>query len=126
MVMQSGTGQTAAFGVPLAAKLLGSPRGSALVLLPTRELAVQVLDVLKKLIGANGIGSALIIGGESMPAQIQQLRSRPRLIVGTPGRINDHLDRGTLMLHDVGFLVLDETDRMLDIGYSIQMERFVN
>jgi superfamily II DNA/RNA helicase len=85
-------------------------------------LAVQVLDVLKKLLG-NSVGSTLIIGGESMPAQIQKLRSRPRLIVGTPGRINDHLERGTLMLHDVGFLVLDETDRMLDMGFAIQLER---
>ncbi len=122
---QTGTGKTAAFGIPLVNKLLTTPRGSALVLTPTRELAVQVLDVLKKLTGRSGIGSALLIGGESMPAQISQLRSRPRLIVGTPGRINDHLGRGTLMLHEVCFLVMDETDRMLDMGFSSQIEEMM-
>jgi superfamily II DNA/RNA helicase len=68
------------------------------------------------------IRSALLIGGEPMPKQLQQIRSRPRLIVGTPGRINDHLKRGNLMLHDTDFLVLDETDRMLDMGFTIQIE----
>lgn len=119
---QTGTGKTAAFGIPMIVDLLGKPRGSALVLLPTRELAVQVMDTLKKLIGDSHIPTALLIGGESMPKQFQQLRMRPRVIVGTPGRINDHLQRGTLMLHDTQFLVLDETDRMLDMGFGIQLD----
>lgn len=123
---QTGTGKTAAFGIPLINKLMLSPRGTALVMTPTRELAVQVIDVLKKLAGhTTGLRAALIIGGESMPAQIQQLRSRPRIIVGTPGRINDHLERGTLMLNEVGFLVLDETDRMLDMGFAPQLEKIL-
>lgn len=121
---QTGTGKTAAFGIPLVAKLMSSPRGSAIVLLPTRELAVQVVAVLQQLLGRQkSIGTALLIGGESMPKQCAALRSRPRIIVGTPGRINDHLARGTLMLHDAGFLVLDETDRMLDMGFGIQIEK---
>ncbi|MDE3059875.1 MAG: DEAD/DEAH box helicase [Pseudomonadota bacterium] len=121
---QTGTGKTAAFGIPLVARLLNSPRGSALVMTPTRELAVQVIDTLQQLLGKySPIQTALLIGGESMPAQVQQLRMRPRLIVGTPGRIFDHLERGSLMLHDAGFLVLDETDRMLDMGFAVQIER---
>ncbi|MFO0388999.1 MAG: DEAD/DEAH box helicase [Alphaproteobacteria bacterium] len=121
---QTGTGKTGAFGIPLVTKLLNSPRGSALVMTPTRELAVQVLAMLEKLIDSQGgIKTALLIGGDSMPKQMAQLRARPRLIVGTPGRINDHLERGSLMLHDAGFLVLDETDRMLDMGFSVQIER---
>jgi superfamily II DNA/RNA helicase len=123
---QTGTGKTGAFGIPLVTKLLNSPRGSALIMTPTRELAVQVIQMLEKLIdNQGGIKTALLIGGDSMPKQMAQLRARPRLIVGTPGRINDHLERGSLMLHDAGFLVLDETDRMLDMGFAIQIERIL-
>lgn len=123
---QTGTGKTAAFGLPLITKLQTSHRGSALILTPTRELAAQVMEVLKKMLGKyNTIQTALLIGGESMGPQFIQLRNRPRLIVGTPGRVFDHLERGTLMLHDTGFLVLDETDRMLDMGFSIQLEKIL-
>jgi superfamily II DNA/RNA helicase len=123
---QTGTGKTGAFGIPLISKLLASPRGSALVMTPTRELAVQVLDMLEKLLSTSpSIRTALLIGGESMPKQFAQLKARPRLIVGTPGRINDHLARGTLMLHDANFLVLDETDRMLDMGFGVQIEKIL-
>lgn len=120
---QTGTGKTGAFGIPLIARLLLNPRGSALVMTPTRELAAQVMSHLQVMLGKQSkIRSALLIGGEPMPKQLQQIRSRPRLIVGTPGRINDHLKRGNLMLHDTDFLVLDETDRMLDMGFTIQIE----
>ncbi len=123
---QTGTGKTGAFGIPLIAKLLENPRGVALVLTPTRELATQVLKALESMISkADKINTALLIGGDPMPKQLQQLRMRPRLIVGTPGRINDHLERGSLMLHDAGFLVLDETDRMLDMGFSIQIDNIL-
>jgi len=121
---QTGTGKTGAFGIPLVNRLMTNPRGTALVLCPTRELAVQVLQQLKAMAGiGSGINSALLIGGESMPKQLAELRARPRIIVGTPGRINDHLERGSLMLHDAGFLVLDETDRMLDMGFGPQLDR---
>ncbi len=119
---QTGTGKTGAYGIPLVTHLLNSNRGSALVLLPTRELALQVMQELKKFIGNSKIKTATLIGGEPMPKQFNQLRAKPRLIVGTAGRINDHLDRGTLMLHDTNFLVLDEVDRMLDMGFGIQLD----
>ncbi len=123
---QTGTGKTGAFGIPLIAKLLTSNQGSALVMTPTRELAVQVMDMLEQLLGSDsGIHTALLIGGEPMGKQFSQLRMRPRLIVGTPGRINDHLERKTLKLNDAAFLVLDETDRMLDMGFGIQIDAVV-
>ena len=123
---QTGTGKTAAFAIPLVEALLRSPRGSALVMTPTRELGKQVLDIMHHLLGPKSpIRTAFLIGGESMPRQIAQLRQNPRLIVGTPGRINDHLERGSLKLNDAGFLVLDETDRMLDMGFSHQIERIL-
>ncbi len=123
---QTGTGKTGAFGIPLIAKLLSNPRGSALVMTPTRELATQVMTQLQALLGKETqIKTALLIGGDPMQKQLTQLRNRPRVIVGTPGRINDHLKRGNLMLHDTNFLVLDETDRMLDMGFTIQIENIM-
>ena len=123
---QTGTGKTGAYGIPLVAHLLSNPRAMCLVMTPTRELAMQVSQQLKDMLGKkSSIQSALLIGGEAMPKQFQQLRRRPRLIVGTPGRINDHLQRGSLMLHDTDFLVLDETDRMLDIGFTVQIENIL-
>ncbi len=120
---QTGTGKTAAFGLPLLAHLINNPSSAALVLTPTRELAMQVIDVMRKLLGKEGkIRSALLIGGASMRDQFIALKSSPRLIVGTPGRINDHLDRGSLRLNKTDFLVLDETDRMLDMGFGIQID----
>ncbi len=123
---QTGTGKTAAFGIPLVAKILGNPRGNAIVLTPTRELASQVMEVITQLLGQRSfVQAVLLIGGDSMHKQTAQLRMRPRIIVGTPGRINDHLERGNLILHDTNFLVLDETDRILDIVFGIQIDRIV-
>lgn len=119
---QTGTGKTGAFGIPLIAQLLANPDMSALVLTPTRELAAQVMASVYKMAQGTDIKTALLIGGESMGRQLHQLQRKPRLIVGTPGRINDHLDRKTLNLSTVGFLVLDETDRMLDMGFGVQLE----
>ncbi len=123
---QTGTGKTAAFAIPMITKIMASPRGSALILTPTRELATQVHEVIKDLLGQRSfIPTVLLIGGDSMDKQVKILRMRPRIIVGTPGRINDHLERGNLILHDTSFLVLDETDRMLDMGFGIQIEKIV-
>ena len=120
---QTGTGKTAAFAIPLVEHLLRDPKGSALVLTPTRELGKQVMDIMRQLLGPKSkIRTAFIIGGEPMGKQIKQLNARPRLIVGTPGRINDHLDRGNIELDQTNFLVLDETDRMLDMGFTVQLE----
>lgn len=121
---QTGTGKTAAYSIPLIEHLLNRPGGSALVLTPTRELAKQVMEIMRQMLGNNKeIKTAFIIGGEAMSKQLQALKKQPRLIVGTPGRINDHLQRGTLQLGDTDFLVLDETDRMLDMGFSVQLDR---
>ena len=123
---QTGTGKTGAFGIPIVAKLISSPEGKGVVITPTRELAAQVMKQLQAMLGRRSkIKSALLIGGESMPKQLTQLRNKPRLIVGTPGRINDHLKRGSLSLKDVSFLVLDETDRMLDMGFTIQIDEIM-
>lgn len=120
---QTGTGKTAAYGIPLISYLLNSEDTTALVLTPTRELATQVLSLLTQMLGNKSkIRTALIIGGDSMGKQLNQLAGKPRIIVGTPGRLNDHLDRGTLKLDKTGFLVLDETDRMLDMGFGIQLD----
>ena len=122
---QTGTGKTGAFGIPLIAGLMANPQATAIVLTPTRELATQVMAALQQMIPVPDIRTALLIGGEPMPRQFRQLQGRPRLVVGTPGRINDHLQRGTLRLNNVRFLVLDETDRMLDMGFGVQIERIV-
>ncbi|HJT23987.1 MAG TPA: DEAD/DEAH box helicase, partial [bacterium] len=120
---QTGTGKTAAFGLPLLTYLEKNKDKTALVLTPTRELAVQVLDVLRKLTGTHNLGgSVLLIGGANMSAQFSALTRKPRLIIGTPGRVIDHLNRGSLVLGATGFLVLDEADRMLDMGFAPQLE----
>ena len=95
----------------------------ALIICPTRELASQVMGTVLKLnVREIGIGNALLIGGESMQKQLKKLKKRARIIVGTPGRINDHLKRQSLNLSKVSYLVLDETDRMLDMGFTPQIE----
>jgi len=120
---QTGTGKTLAFGIPLINKLILDKNAFALVTCPTRELATQVMDAIKSLIGNKiNIKTALLIGGESMQKQLRQLGKRSRLIVGTPGRINDHLKRKSLNLRATKYLVLDETDRMLDMGFAPQIE----
>lgn len=121
---QTGTGKTAAFALPMIAHLLDNPSSTALILLPTRELAQQVQEAAGKMLGKDsGIYSALLIGGDSMIKQLQQLKRNPRVIIGTPGRINDHLLRRSLKLTNTDFLVLDETDRMLDMGFGIQLDQ---
>ena len=121
---QTGTGKTLAYTLPLMIRLLASPNSNALVLAPTRELAAQVRDILRLLLGRRpAFNMALLIGGESMGKQFAQLKGRPRIIVGTPGRICDHLSRGSLNLKHTGFLAIDEADRMLDMGFSIQLDR---
>lgn len=121
---QTGTGKTFAFGLPLLQKLMTEDHdSSALIVTPTRELAAQVHKSLKDLLGRrSSIDTALLIGGDSIPKQIRQLSKRPQLIVGTPGRINDHLSNNKLKLGNAKYLVLDETDRMLDMGFSVQIE----
>ena len=120
---QTGTGKTGAFGVPLINYLLKTKNDTALVMTPTRELATQVMQTMNNLVGRGNIRTALLIGGDSMQKQQKQMKRNPRLIVGTPGRINDHLKRKTLRLNNTTFLVLDESDRMLDMGFTPQINQ---
>jgi len=120
---QTGTGKTLAFTVPMINKLIKDKNAMALIICPTRELASQVMQTVAKLNSKEiNINSALLIGGESMQKQLRQLTKRTRIIVGTPGRINDHIERKSLKLYKVTYLVLDETDRMLDMGFTPQIE----
>jgi ATP-dependent RNA helicase RhlE len=121
-IAQTGTGKTLAFGIPMVQRLAENGR-CGLVLVPTRELALQVNETLVRLTPAVRLRSAVLIGGESMQVQIQRLRDNPRIIVATPGRLNDHLNQRRLHLDQVGVLVLDEADRMLDMGFFPQIER---
>lgn len=124
---QTGTGKTLAYIAPLCVYLLEKKNRSAVVLAPTRELAIQVRDMVEKIIGRSqaSFKTALLIGGDPMSKQLIQLRKKPQLIIGTPGRINDHLNRQSLALDETQFLVLDETDRMLDMGFSEQLDTIV-
>ena len=121
---ETGSGKTAAFGIPLLSYLAAHPGQTALILTPTRELADQVREVLRQLAGNRGdLNSALLIGGMGMGAQVEALKRGTRLIIGTPGRIIDHMERRTLDLSRTGFLVLDEADRMLDMGFAPQLNK---
>ncbi len=123
---QTGTGKTLCYGITCINKLLNDKNSNALIICPTRELAVQIGDVLSGLIeNKMNIKSAVLIGGESIQKQLKQLRKHPRLIIGTPGRLNDHLKKKSLRLHQTYFLVLDETDRMLDMGFTPQIEKIL-
>jgi ATP-dependent RNA helicase DeaD len=126
---QTGTGKTAAFAIPMIAHLLKNPHSTALILSPTRELATQIMQTVRKLIdngdGTFSMRTALLIGGEDIGKQLRQLKNNPRLVIGTPGRINDHLKRRSLQLGSADFLVMDETDRMLDMGFGEQIETIV-
>lgn len=124
---QTGTGKSLAFITPMISKILDNKIHSGLILVPTRELAKQVLDVVRDVLTPNmKINTALLIGGDNIAGQRNQLKNRPKIIVGTPGRINDHLEKRSLKLHETDFLVLDETDRMLDMGFGVQIETIIN
>lgn len=113
----TGTGKTTAFALPVIHKLLNGQASTALIVAPTRELAQQIEKELWSLTEGTSIRSTLIIGGANMGAQIRNLQRRPRIIIGTPGRIKDHLQRGTMKLNQTNLVVLDEVDRMLDMGF---------
>ncbi len=123
---QTGTGKTGAFAIPMVSKLLNNQIQGALILTPTRELAAQVMATINDILGRNSnLNVALLIGGEDIRRQLVQLRRNPKIIVGTPGRINDHIERGTVQLSKVNFIVLDETDRMLDMGFGQQIDSII-
>ncbi|BFH69938.1 MAG: DEAD/DEAH box helicase [Paenibacillus dendritiformis] len=115
---QTGTGKTAAFGIPLISKIDPSEeRVVALVMTPTRELAIQVAEEIGKLTRFKGVRSLPIYGGQDIGRQIRALKKHPQIIIGTPGRLLDHINRKTIRLADVQTVVLDEADEMLDMGF---------
>ncbi|MFY9589463.1 DEAD/DEAH box helicase [Rickettsia endosymbiont of Halotydeus destructor] len=118
---QTGSGKTLAYLLPIINSFINT-KSTALVLVPTRELASQICNALKSVTKELKMSSAVLIGGEPMPEQFRQLKNNPKVVIGTPGRIIDHLTRGTLKLNSIGIVVLDEMDRMLDMGMKEQLE----
>lgn len=116
-IAQTGTGKTLAFTVPIIQRLADT-KGRALIILPTRELAAQVEETVHRLGRAFNLRTAVIIGGASMYMQVQKLRQNPQIIIATPGRLLDHMQQGTVRLNDMKILVLDEADRMFDMGFA--------
>ncbi|NCZ65129.1 MAG: DEAD/DEAH box helicase [Rhodobacteraceae bacterium] len=116
---QTGTGKTAAFSIPLLTKIMNHADVYGIIVTPTRELALQVDEQIRAFLSAKSkIRSVVLIGGASIERQVQALGKRPKIVVGTPGRIIDHLERKSLDLSGFNYVVLDETDRMLDMGFS--------
>lgn len=125
-IAQTGTGKTLAFGIPLLQHLAqanGTRQG--LVLLPTRELALQVADTLQKIGKVGNLRIAVLIGGAPMVPQIRALKANPHVVIATPGRILDHIDQKNMNLHKSSLVVLDEADRMLDMGFWPQIRRLI-
>lgn len=120
-IAQTGTGKTLAFGLPTIQRML-SHGGQALVLVPTRELALQVEDAMSPFLKAFKMKSVVLIGGVKISGQIYDIKRRPDLIVATPGRMNDHIYQGTIDLGEVKIVILDEADRMFDMGFEPQVK----
>jgi ATP-dependent RNA helicase RhlE len=120
-VANTGTGKTIAFALPVLNKLITQPGSKVLIMAPTRELAQQIEDEFRKLAKGSGLFGAILIGGAAMGPQLKDLRSRPSIVIGTPGRIQDHMERGSLDLSNFNVVVLDEVDRMLDMGFVNDM-----
>ena len=123
-IAQTGSGKTLAFSIPMLQHIAATKK-IGLVLLPTRELAVQVEETLKKLGDAIGLRTALVIGGTNPHPQRIQLKKKPHIIVATPGRLLDHIQQKNVSLATVGILVLDEADRMLDMGFAPQLNKIL-
>lgn len=124
---QTGTGKTAAFGLPLIHKIVADEeRIVALIMCPTRELAIQVSEEIGRLGRFKGIRSLAIYGGQDIVKQIRALKKRPQIIIGTPGRLLDHINRKTIKLDDVQTVVLDEADEMLDMGFMEDIQSILS
>lgn len=121
-IANTGTGKTGAFLIPLVHKVLTNPRERVLVMVPTRELAIQIADELRGFTTMLRIYSATCVGGAGIGPQMSDLRRKPNFVIGTPGRLKDLMDRKVLVLSDFGTVVLDEADRMLDMGFIADMK----
>ena len=124
-IANTGTGKTAAFAIPVLNKLITSD-SRALIVAPTRELAQQIEEECRLLGKGTGLYGAVLIGGSAMGPQLKDLRSNPQIVIGTPGRIKDHMERGTLKLNGFNVVVLDEVDRMLDMGFVDDVRNILN
>lgn len=122
---QTGTGKTAAFGIPMLTRLWEDSKKQALILAPTRELAAQIDKVLKQMTKGMKLNGVLVVGGESYKRQLDEIDRGWDYIVATPGRLNDHLREKAVHLKYVEILVLDEVDRMLDMGFAPQIKEIV-
>lgn len=116
-IANTGTGKTAAFALPMLHQLMTFADSRALIVAPTRELAQQIEQECRSIAKGSGLTGALLIGGSAMGPQLRDLRTKPRIVIGTPGRIQDHQRQGTLDLSRFNIVVLDEVDRMLDMGF---------
>ena len=124
---QTGTGKTLAYLLPLVQRIQTErDEVQALILTPTRELSKQVFDVLKSLASVRGVDAADVIGGRTIENQIQKLKRNPHVIIGTPGRLLDHIRRRTLDLSAVKMVILDEADQMLAAGFREDIEALVD
>jgi len=124
---QTGTGKTAAFAIPMVESIdLGDDRVQGLVLAPTRELAIQIADHISSISRYTGVRVCPIYGGEKISRQMRQLKRGVHIVVGTPGRMIDHLERRTLRLGAVQMVVLDEADRMLDMGFVHDINKILD
>ncbi|PAW65292.1 MAG: RNA helicase [Verrucomicrobiia bacterium Tous-C2TDCM] len=123
---QTGTGKTAAFGLPIICQMKPSTKVQCLVLEPTRELAAQVEDQMNVFSYFKPLNVVLLHGGVGYGHQIEALENKPDVIIATPGRMLDHMEKGNLDLSDVKFLVLDEVDRMLDMGFLPDVKRIID
>ena len=123
---QTGTGKTAAFGLPLIEKFPEAQKHvQVIILVPTRELALQVSEEINSLKGTKRLNIAAIYGGQSIDAQLDRLRRGVDIVVGTPGRVLDHLERKSLKLDKISRLILDEADEMLDMGFIDDVEEII-
>jgi ATP-dependent RNA helicase RhlE len=123
-IAQTGTGKTHSFAIPMV-QLLAQIKGIGLVLAPTRELAIQIDEAYQDLVGPFGMKTACLIGGASMQDQVTALRRNPRIVIATPGRLIDHMGQWNFMPEQVVMLVLDEADRMLDMGFAPQINKIL-
>jgi len=123
-VAQTGTGKTHSFAIPMV-QLLAQKKGTGLVLAPTRELAIQIDEAIRGIATFFGMKTACLIGGAPMPPQVTALRKNPRIVIATPGRLIDHMGQWNFIPEQVVMLVLDEADRMLDMGFAPQIDKIL-
>lgn len=116
-IAQTGTGKTAAFAIPVLNRLMTDKNARALILAPTRELAQQIEEQCRGIAKGSGLNGAVLIGGVAMGPQLRDLRNNPQIVIGTPGRVMDHIRQESLRIASFNIVVLDEVDRMLDMGF---------